>query len=84
MLATSMPTNPVILSVNPLQSLESLCFNDMSWDEWRQKGIDVNSLYTFLMYVNPENYDLTLKSGSPAFKLGFKNIDMTKVGPRNK
>ena len=72
------------MSVNPLQSLESLRFKDMSWDEWCQKGKDVNSLYTDPMFVNPEKYDFTLKSGSPSFKLGFKNIDMTKVIPRNK
>jgi len=69
---------------NSLQSLESLRFKGVSWDEWHQKGKDVNSLYTDPMFVNPEKYDFTLKFGSPAFKLGFKNIDITKVGPRRK
>lgn len=72
------------LYYNPLQSLESLRFNGMSWDEWHQKGKDVHSIYADPMFVNPEKYDFTLKPGSPAFKQGFKNIDMSEVGPRNK
>lgn len=67
---------------NPLQSLESLRFNGLTWDEWHQKGKDVHSLYTDPMFVNPGKYDFTLKPGSPALKLGFKNIDRSEVGPR--
>jgi hypothetical protein len=34
------------------------------------------------MFVNAGNYDFRLLPESPAFKLGFKPIDMTEVGPR--
>jgi len=67
---------------NPLQSLDSLRFNGMNWDQWQQKGKDIHSLYTDPLFVNPEKYDFTLKPTSPAFELGFKNIDMSEVGPR--
>ena len=33
-------------------------------------------------FVAPEKFDFTLKPDSPAFKLGFKPIDLTSVGVR--
>ena len=69
---------------NPLKPAESIRYNGFTLDEWHQKGKDVHSVYADPMFVNPEKYDFTLKSGSPALKMGFKNIDMKKVGPRNK
>jgi len=70
------------LYFNPQQTLGNIHFNGMTWDEWHQKGKDIHSVYTDPMFVNPEKYDFTLKPESPAFKLGFKNIDMKEVGPR--
>ena len=57
---------------------------DNNWDEWHKKGKDTHSVYADPMFVNPEQYDFTLKPGSPALKMGFKNIDISEVGPRNK
>jgi hypothetical protein len=34
------------------------------------------------LFVDPENGDFTLKPDSPALKLGFEPIDVSKVGPR--
>ena len=34
------------------------------------------------LFVNPENYDFTLRPESPARKLGFRPIEMKGVGPR--
>jgi len=69
---------------NPLKPVESIRYNGFPIDEWHQKGKDLHSVYADPMFVNPEKYDFTLKPESPAFKMGFKNIDMTEVGPRNK
>jgi len=70
---------------NPLiPNVEGITFNGKSWSDWHKSGNDTNSLYTDPMFVNPEKFDFTLNPESPAFKLGFHNIDMKEVGPRNK
>ena len=34
------------------------------------------------LFVNAANYDFTLLPDSPAWKLGWKKIDVSTVGPR--
>ena len=34
------------------------------------------------LFTNPDKGDFRLKPGSPAAKIGFKPIDVSKVGPR--
>jgi hypothetical protein len=34
------------------------------------------------LFINPDNFDFHLKPGSPAFKLGFEQIDVSTVDPR--
>jgi parallel beta-helix repeat protein len=46
-------------------------FGNLSWDEWRAKGMDLHSLVADPLFVAPEQGDFHLKPGSPAFKLGF-------------
>lgn len=50
------------------------------WQEWT--GQDRHSIIADPLFVDPENGDFRLKPGSPAEKIGFKPIDMTKVGRR--
>jgi parallel beta-helix repeat protein len=69
---------------NPEKKLEEVDFNGKTWKEWNATGKDAHSLYADPLFVDPENYDFRLKENSPAFKLGFKNIDMSTVGPRGK
>ena len=69
---------------NPLMPVDKIRFNGNTWDEWHKKGKDVHSVYADPMFVNPDKFDFRLSPESPAFKLGFKNIDMSEVGPRNK
>jgi parallel beta-helix repeat protein len=57
-------------------------FAGKSFEEWRQGGQDRESLIADPMFVNAANYDFRLAPGSPALKLGFQQIDMSKVGPR--
>jgi len=57
-------------------------FLEYSFEEWKEKGMDGNSIIADPLFVDPENGDFTLKPESPAFKLGFKPFDLTKAGPR--
>jgi hypothetical protein len=66
-------------------------FMDMSLDEWRKKGaidelqtegLDTHSLVADPLFVNLEQDDYRLKPESPALKLGFRQIDLSGVGPR--
>jgi hypothetical protein len=44
--------------------------------------LEKDSVVADPLFVDPENGDFTLKSDSPALKLGFEPIDVSKVGPR--
>lgn len=55
-------------------------FANWSLDEWRARGQDVHSLIADPLFVNPEKGDFRLRSGSPALKLGFKPIDLSRTG----
>ena len=57
-------------------------FSGRSLAEWRQRGQDADSLVADPLFVNAANYDFTLLPDSPAWKLGWKKIDMSTVGPR--
>jgi hypothetical protein len=57
-------------------------FGDKSWDEWRKMGQDEGTVIADPLFVDPEKGDFTLQPGSPALKLGFQPIDVSKVGPR--
>ena len=46
----------------------------------RKNSIETHSVAADPMFVNVEKGDFRLKPGSPALKLGFKPIDMTKIG----
>ncbi|MFA0745969.1 MAG: hypothetical protein LASZOEIN_002783, partial [Candidatus Fervidibacter sp.] len=59
-------------------------FGNLSWEEWRAKGMDKNSVIADPQFVAPEKFDFRLKPTSPAFKLGFKPFDLSKVGPRRR
>ena len=51
-------------------------------DAWREKGLGRHSIVADPLFVDPERGDFTLQPGSPAFDLGFKQIDASGVGPR--
>jgi GH141 insertion domain len=56
-----------------------LCY---SFDEWKEKGLDEHSVFTDPLFLDAENDDFSLKPDSPVFKLGFRAIDLSSVGPR--
>lgn len=49
---------------------------------WQKRGHDVHSLVVDPKFRAPDKGDFTLLPDSPAFKLGFKPIDVSTVGPR--
>jgi hypothetical protein len=57
-------------------------FGDKSFDEWKKTGQDVHSLVASPLFANPQQGNFTLQSGSPAFKIGFRPLDLATVGPR--
>ena len=61
---------------------DSIMFMNWTFEEWQKRGNDVHSLIADPLFVNPYNYNFTLKPESPAFELGFRQIDMSTVGPR--
>jgi parallel beta-helix repeat protein len=57
-------------------------FAGSSFAEWQKQGRDADSLVADPLFRNAENYDFTVLQGSPVWKMGWKAIDMTGVGPR--
>jgi len=57
-------------------------FAGATLEQWRARGHDQHSLIADPLFVAPEKNDFRLKPNSPAFKLGFRPIDLTGVGPR--
>jgi len=55
-----------------------------SFEEWQKLGYDLHSIMADPKCRNPRTFDFTLAADSPAFKLGFKQIDLSDVGPRPK
>ncbi|MBC8869020.1 MAG: hypothetical protein H8E44_06360 [Planctomycetes bacterium] len=52
------------------------------WEKWREWGFDKNSLIADPMFVDVTTEDFHLRPGSPAHQVGFKPIDVSKVGLR--
>jgi len=50
----------------------------------RNTGIDKNSIIADPLFVDIENQNFTLSEDSPALKLGFQQIDMSKIGLKEK
>ncbi len=63
-------------------SSRDIQFAGLSLSEWQAQGRDTHSIIADPLFVDPDNGDFTLPPESPAFKLGFKPIDLSGVGPR--
>jgi len=65
---------------NPDIKVEDVDFyNGNTFEDWRKRGHDMNSIYADPMFFNPDNYDFRLKAESPALQRGFIPIDMSGV-----
>src|SRR5262249_45006392 len=60
----------------------ALRFGKATAEEWRARGHDGNSAITDPLFVAPHRNDFRLQANSPALKIGFCPIDLSKVGPR--
>ena len=49
-------------------------------EQWRQMGYDEHSIIADPMFVDPANDNYNLHPDSPAIKLGFKPIDLSRIG----
>ncbi len=58
---------------------DKIKFANMSWQEWRAKGMDRNSIIADPMFIAPERGDFRLRRNSPAFKLGFRPLPNSVV-----
>jgi hypothetical protein len=67
---------------NPDVPADSVRFKQWIFEEWQTRGKDEHSLYADPLFVDPQNFDFSLKPESPAFDMGFQRIDMSAVGPR--
>ncbi len=59
-------------------------FAGKTFEAWQKTGQDTGSLLADPLLKDPSRPQLGLKPESPAFKIGFKQIDMSTVGPRPK
>lgn len=57
-------------------------FAGHTFEEWKAKGHDVNSIIADPMFLDAEQGDFQLKEDSPAFGLGFRRFDLTQAGIR--
>ncbi len=55
-------------------------FAGLTLEQWREKGMDRNSIVADPLFVAPEKGDFRLKPGSPASKIGFKPLDQREAG----
>lgn len=53
-----------------------------TFEDWQKLGYDTHSIVADPLFVDPEKNDYTLRPESPAFKMGFKPIDLSRVGLR--
>ena len=61
---------------------EEMKFAGGTLEQWRARGHDQHSLIADPLFVAPQQEDYRLKPESPAFKVGFRPIDLSGVGPR--
>jgi hypothetical protein len=54
----------------------------VSFKDWKAAGYDAHSVSADPLFRNWKKRDFTLSPKSPALALGFKPIDMSRVGPR--
>jgi parallel beta-helix repeat protein len=58
-----------------------ISFAGKSLSEWQSSGMDKNSTIANPLFVDADNYNFHLRDGSPALKMGFHQIDTSRIGP---
>jgi parallel beta-helix repeat protein len=57
-------------------------FTGGTFADWQKRGHDRHSVVADPRFVAPDKGDFSLLPDSPALKLGFRQIDLSRVGPR--
>lgn len=71
------------LYFNPNMKRKDVRFGPgLTWAQWRARGQDVHSLWADPKFADPAAGDFAPAPDSPAFRLGFRPIDLSSVGPR--
>jgi hypothetical protein len=52
----------------------------MTFEQWRQKGHDRNSIIADPLFADPERFNFRMDPNSPALATGFKPFDYSKAG----
>jgi hypothetical protein len=55
-----------------------------TWEKWQEAGFDIHTLVDNPLFLDAANDVYFLEPNSPAFKVGFKSIDISEVGLRGK
>ena len=55
-----------------------------TFQDWQNRGFDTHSIVADPLFVDPKNDNYSLRDESPAFELGFKPIDLSRVGLRGR
>ena len=50
-----------------------------TWEAWSAAGLDANSLFADPLFADAAHDNYTLLDSSPAYKLGFKKLDLSRV-----
>jgi parallel beta-helix repeat protein len=74
----------VYFDARPEAHPETMRFAGATFDEWRRRGHDTDSLIADPLFANPRGFNFRLNAQSPALKLGFAPIDLSQVGIRRK
>ena len=53
---------------------------DKAAEVWRNLGYDAHSVMADPMFLDPDNGNYALQPDSPALKLGFQPIDVSRIG----
>ena len=57
-------------------------FAGKPWAAWQARGLDPHSVIADPLLVDEKRPELGLRKKSPAFKLGYRQIDLSTLGPR--
>ncbi len=76
--------NNIYCDIRDAASPDKIKFSGTTFEEWKKRGHDGHSRIIDPLFIAPEKDDFRLQKDSPALQLGFKAIDVTQIGPRNK